>query len=201
MVSSEDSAILKEALRLYNTKKPADLNAEIRSLLMSVSVRSGESDVVTTLLSLHKSTTSQDVETDICAALTSTKDPALAAQLVELIKDKTQIRPQDIIRWYAYLLRNKHTREAMWQWTVNNWDWLLYTFKASKSYDYIPRYAANFMNNKVWLERYKEFFEPMLSDPALNRTIEVGVKEIEARVKWRERDEVKITAWLNRNIK
>lgn len=199
MLASEREDVIVAALAEYKKVPPADLPAEIRSLLMSTAVKFGEPTEIDTLLALLKNTQSADLQGDISAALCSTKDPAIGARLTTLLKDKSIVRPQDLIRWYAYLLRNKHTREIMWQWTTENWDWLLDIFKSSKSYDYLPRYAANFMNSTKWLQRYKEFFEPMINDPALTRTIKVGVKEIEARIAWRERDEQKITDWLSSN--
>lgn len=200
MLSSEREDVIQAALKEYKSSSPEDLPAEIRSLLMSAAVKFGDESVIEQLIRLLKKTQSADLQGDICAALCSTKDVGVAKTLTGYLKNKEVVRPQDLIRWYAYLLRNKHTREVMWQWTTENWSWLLDTFESSKSYDYLPRYAANFMNSTDWLERYKEFFTPMSSDPALTRTIKIGVKEIEARVAWRERDESAITKWLlNRN--
>lgn len=196
MLSSEREDVKKAALEEYQKSSPQDLPAEIRSLLMSAAVKFGDEKVVDNLLQLLKQSQSADLRGDITAALCSTKDSALGEKLTNYLKDKDYARPQDVIRWYAYLLRNKYTREAMWQWTTENWDWLFDTLKSSKSYDYIPRFAANFMNTNEWLKRYKSFFEPMASDPAISRTIKIGVKEIESRIAWRTRDEAKIAQWL-----
>lgn len=196
-VGSENQMVIDEALSQFKKARPEDLSAEVRSLLMSAAVRFGEKSVVDELISLHKETALPDLKADICVALTSTKDETIAKKLTELIKDPEQVRPQDIVRWYAYLLRNKYSREVIWQWTKVNWAWIMKTFENSKSYDYFPRYAANFMNSEKWLEEYKNFFTPMINQPELTRTIKVGLKEIEARAAWRTRDQQKITDWLN----
>jgi len=52
------------------------------------------------------------------------------------------------------------------------------------------------MDSQKWLEEYVEFFEPMISEPSLKRTIQIGIKEIRARVDWRERDEAEIIYWF-----
>lgn len=196
IVSSEYDHAVEEALQQYKKDAPENLPAEVRSLLMSAAVRFGKQDDRDKLITLLRETQSAELQLDTSSALCSTKDASFAKELTALLKDKNVVRPQDLIRWYAYLLRNKHTRETMWQWTVENWDWLLDVFKASKSYDYLPRYAANFMNSQKWLDEYREFFSPMAKDPALTRTIKVGIKEIEARVAWRSRDENKVVDWL-----
>lgn len=200
MLSSEDDTVIKEAISRYQSSDPESIHAEVRSLLMSAVVRFSDLKESQNLIKLLKQTQNAELQLDISSALCSTKDINLAKDLTDLLKDKDYVRPQDLIRWYAYLLRNKHTRDLMWQWSVSNWGWLLDVFKSSKSYDYLPRYAANFMNSKKWLRLYTEFFTPMIEDPALTRTIKIGIKEIQARVDWRERDEKQIINWLHENI-
>ena len=195
-LSSENQQVIEIALQRYNKTTPDKLNAEFRSVLMSAAARFGSPDVVDTLIKLHNETTSADLRDDICGALTTTKDPEVAKKLLTLLKDKEQVRPQDIVRWYAYLLRNKHSRNLTWQWLIENWIWLTETFASSKSYDYFPRYAASFMNSEEWLGEYKKFFMPKINDPALARAIKIGVSEIEARVQWRKRDEKPIADWF-----
>jgi aminopeptidase N len=196
-LASENTLVIQEALKRYATAEPEDLEAEFRSLFMSAAVRFGDSSVINKLIDLHKTTNSPDIRDDICGALTSTKDIEVGKKLLTLLKNKDHVRPQDLVRWFAYLLRNKYTREITWQWLKENWEWIMQTFASSKSYDYFPRYAANFMNSEYWLEEYKTFFIPMLKNPSLNRTIKIGIKEIEARIAWRRRDENKISEWFN----
>lgn len=195
-LASEDETVIKEALERFDSALPAELDAQFRSLYMSAAVRFGDASVIDTLIALYRETNSADLQSDICGALTTTKDPAVGEKLLGLLKDKDTIRPQDLVRWYAYLMRNKHTRPLTWQWLKDNWQWLMETFGSSKSYDYFPRYAANFMNSEAWLKEYTDFFTPKLDDPALKRTIKVGIKEIQARNAWRTRDEQQIIDWL-----
>ncbi len=197
-LASENQSVIAEALRRYNAAKPEELDAEFRGLLISAVVRFGDSSVIDTLIDLHKTTVSPDLRDDLCGALTSTRDVAVGQKLLGLLKNKDHVRPQDLIRWFAYLLRNKYTREITWQWFTENWDWIMDAFAASKSYDYFPRYAANFMNTEAWLAEYQTFFTPMLNNPSLARTIKIGIKEIEARLAWRARDEQKIKDYLTK---
>jgi aminopeptidase N len=96
-------------------------------------------------------------------------------------------------------MRNKYSRELTWDWLVSNWDWVIENFGGSKSYDDFARYSAAFMNSEELLQKYKDFFEPKLDDISLKRTIQIGIKEIQARVDWRERDEQAIKDWLKKN--
>lgn len=195
-LASENQLVIKEALRRYYLSSVAELDAEFRGLLISAVVRFGDEAEIEKLIELHKTTVSPDLRDDLCGALTSTRSLKVGQKLLDLLTDKDHVRPQDLIRWFAYLLRNKYTREITWEWFKNNWEWIIKTFATSKSYDYFPRYAANFMNSEKWLEEYKNFFTPMMDDPALNRSIKIGIKEIEARIAWRNRDEAKIIEWF-----
>lgn len=195
-LSSENKIVIDEALKRYSATTPDKLNAEFRPVLLSAAVRFGSPDVIETLIKLHNETSSADLRDDICGALTTTKDKAVAKKLLEMLTDKEQVRPQDIVRWYAYLLRNQHSRKLTWQWLKDNWIWLTEVFVSSKSYDSFPRYAANLMNSEKWLDEYKKFFMPKIDDPALTRAIKIGVSEIEARVEWRKRDEKPIVDWF-----
>lgn len=197
-VSSKHPAVIDQALEYYQkVNDPVKLPAEYRPLLMGAAVRFGLPSVINQLLDLNRQTVLADLRGDIASALTSTEDTDVIKRLLAILKDGDQVRAQDLIRWYAYLMRNQYSRPLMWKWAKDNWRWLLDTFAQSKSYDYLPRYAANCMNSTDWLEEYCQFFEPKIDDPALTRTIKVGLKEIKARVAWRQRDEAKIVRWLS----
>ncbi len=199
-VSSENEQVIADALSRYDYNDPVSLNAELRPLLMSVAVRFGKASVIDSLIELHRTTASPEVKSDASGALASTKDTAVASTLIALLKNKDHIRPQDVIRWYVYILRNQYIRDIAWQWLVTNWDWVTKTFESSKSYDAFPRYSASCFNSNEWLEKYSAFFTEKQSDLALERNIKIGIKEIKARVDWRSREQANIIEWLSANL-
>lgn len=196
-IASEDRQILRQALDLYtDIKDPEQLPAETRSLIMGTAVKFGDSGIFEHLIKTYKASHNADYRSDITVALTSTRDPKQAKQLAQLMLDTKIVRPQDTIRWFIYLLRNRYTKEVAWDWLEVNWDWIMKTFGGSKSYDDFARYSASFFNTSTWLTRYTDFFEPKASDPTLKRAITIGKEEIKAKVSWRKRDEPAIKAWL-----
>ena len=48
--------------------------------------------------------------------------------------------------------------------------------------DSYPRYIANLMRTEEELDEYVKFFGPKKNDPVLARAIEIGEKEIKARI-------------------
>jgi aminopeptidase N len=197
MLYSEDPEVITEALRRYEQTPLNDLDPELRALILGAAVRHGHSSsIIDTLLDLHKKSTSAELQQDIVSALTSTKQPEVLARLLNLIKDETVVRRQDIFRWYVGIIRNRDGREPAWQWIRNNWDWVVTTFKGDKSYDDFPRYSALGLVTRQQLDEYKAFFAPMQNEPALSRVITMGIGEIEGRVELIERDSETVRATL-----
>jgi aminopeptidase N len=150
------------------------------------------------LLDLHDKSSNSDLKSDIAGALTTTREESVATRLLARITDAKLIKPQDADRWLAYLLRNHYVGDTAWNWMVDNWSWLEETYKADKSYDYLPRYAAGACNTAATAERYRLFFEPKLDQISLKRNIAVGIEEIANRVAWLERDLPSVQAFLKK---
>ena len=51
-----------------------------------------------------------------------------------------------------------------------------------KSLDSYPRYTANIISTEAEYKAWQDFFKPMKDEPALSRAIEIGEKEIKARL-------------------
>lgn len=197
-MGSRNEQAIKKALEIYAlTPDIANLPSEIRTNILGVAVRrSKDPDVAQELLKTYTMSHSAELRSDICVALTSTHKKEDYTHLISLMTDTTIVRTQDTIRWFVYLLRNRHSRDATWHWLKENWNWVEKTFGGSKSYDDFARYSASIFNTEEWLKRYTAFFSDKQADPTLKRTIAIGIKEIEARVAWRERDEQKIVSWF-----
>jgi len=69
-----------------------------------------------------------------------------------------------------------------------NWQWIVATYAHDKSYDNFPRYAASICNTPAWARKYADFFGPKEGEIALKRNIQIGLAEIDTRVRWLQRD-------------
>lgn len=184
----EDEAALAHCDKLFADGVEA-IDPEIRSLVIGAVVKkTTDNATIRDLITLYSSTPSADLRDDICSGLTSAKQLSHITLLLEALTDTTIIRRQDLFRWFAYLMRSRYAREATWQWLTTHWSWIEREFAGDKSYDYFPRYAAAGQVTQDGLEAYKTFFLPKRDMPALTRTIDLGIKEIEARVELIERD-------------
>jgi len=185
----EDFEALERANIIFDSTEYNDIDPEIRGLIISSKVRHHETnELISSLLKTYASTTSTELKSDICAGLTSSKNPETVRKLLDAMKDTSVIRNQDVFRWFAYLMRGRDSKAIAWQWMKDNWQWIEETFGGDKSFDDFPRYAASGLSDTTLLQEYKDFFTPMLEIPALKRVVSIGITEISARIELIDRD-------------
>lgn len=198
-VYAENKAITTKAIQLFSAYKDTGfpLAPELRGLIFVVPIKAGDDAAFDFLLNLHDTTGNSDLQSDACSALTATRDPKRATQLLDRLKDPRLVKPQDADRWLVYLLRNRYTRDIAWNWMVTNWQWLEKTFSNDKTYDYLPRYAASCVSTREYQQKYKVLFENKVDQVMLKRNILIGFEEIENRVTWLERDLESVQNFFN----
>lgn len=198
MMYGEDDDTIAAAIDLYNNTPLEQLDAELRSLIISAAVRYGDDTaIIDTLLERYKNTPSAELQQDIAAGITSSRDTPEITKLLAVIMDEKIVRPQDATHWFVWIIRNRYGRELAWQWVRDNWDWVVKTFSSDKSYDSFPRYAASALVNAKQLDEYRDFFTPKQTIPALARVITMGISEIEGRVELIERDKIAVCSTLH----
>lgn len=200
MLYGEHPEALVTARMLYESNSLEDLDPELRSLIISSVVRHGDGSEVEALLATYKTTTNVDLAQDIAVGITSTRIPKNIDVLLVAMKNPDIVRPQDVFRWFAYLIGGRDSRTQTWQWLQHNWQWVVETFGGDKSYDDFPRYAANGLITRAELEEYIAFFQPKASIAALTRTISLGIAEIQGRVELIERDKDAVVAALIEHV-
>jgi aminopeptidase N len=189
MLYAENPDVISTAIKLFHTNKIDNLDPELISIILTAVVRHEAKPVdIKMLIKEYSTTESAELKQDICGSLTAVRDSETIGKLLALIKNTAIIRPQDTARWLVYLLRNKYGRVIVWQWIRDNWSWIDSTFSDDKSYDDYPRYAAAILSTKKQFQEYQDFFEPMLSNPALTRVINMGINEIKNRISVIDRD-------------
>ena len=198
MIYSEDQTVLAEAKRRFDSQPLEELPTEIRSLIISANVRHFETpEMIDSLFQTYQNTPSNDLQADITLGLTATKNPKTTATILTNIKNSGIIRPQDASRWFIYLIRTRESRDITWRWLQDNWSWIEKTFKGDKSYDEFLRYAASALLTRTELEQFKCFTVRLRTEPALTRTIDLGLTDITARVGLIERDQAAVIAALS----
>jgi hypothetical protein len=131
----------------------------------------------------------------LAGALTATREPKHYQKLLTLLTTDI-VRRQDLMHWYAWLLRNRHARADTWQWITSHWDWIEAEMSSEKTYAYFPRYAGNVFSRPEEFKQFKAFFTPLKKVIALSREITLAEQEMTSRIAWRKRNESATKAWL-----
>ncbi len=194
--SSEMPEVLTEGKKRFTSfKKPADLAPDIRDVVYYIAARFGLKTDVDKLLATYKQLENADERNEIAVALTATRDKAQLSRLIAMLTTK-DVRRQDTVMWFGWLLGNHYGRAAAWDWLVNNWVWVEKYFASDKTYVSFVKYAAAIFSKPQELENFQQFFTPKLSELSLERAIRLGIEEIESRVAWRKLNEASTKRWL-----
>ncbi|HZL08281.1 MAG TPA: M1 family metallopeptidase [Candidatus Dormibacteraeota bacterium] len=198
-VGAKAQATIDEGLNRFAAfHKPADLPPSTRSAIYYIGARYGSDADFNKLLKVYRATQNADERDELAGGLTGTKTPKHYDQLLDLLTSD-EIRRQDMMHWFAWLLRNRYSRTAAWKWLVKNWDWIEREFASEKSYGYFARFAGNVFSHKAEFKQFQDFFGPKRSVVALKRDISLGEAEITSRIAWRERNEAAVKTWLKDN--
>ncbi|MDB5184588.1 MAG: aminopeptidase [Candidatus Saccharibacteria bacterium] len=199
-VGAKTPELLEEGRKRFASfTKPEELSPSTRSVVYFVGARHGSKADFDKLIALHNTSTSADERDEIASALTSTQEPANHSQLLEMLTGD-DIRRQDLMHWWVWLLRNRFARDASWDWLVSHWGWIEKEFASDKSYSYFARYASNIYSTDAEFQKFQDFFGPKKSQLGLARDIILGEQEITSRIAWRQRNETDVKAWLAKRV-
>lgn len=192
-------SILDEGLVKFRAfHKPADLPASTRTVIYFIGARYGSDRDFRKLLDLHADTQNADEKDEIASALTGVKQPDRYEALIKLLKTDT-VRRQDLMHWFVWLLRNRYSRAAAWNWLVNEWPWIEKGFASDKSYGYFARYPGSIFSRPEELAQFQKFFDDKRSVVSMSRDIQLAEAEITSRIAWRQRNEKAVKTWLTKN--
>ncbi|MFZ1317610.1 MAG: ERAP1-like C-terminal domain-containing protein, partial [Candidatus Saccharimonas aalborgensis] len=189
--------VIAEAIRQYRSSSIDQLDPELRGLIISTVVRHDHRpDDIDALIQDYSATINPELQHDICGALTSSRDHDTLLRLIGLLKDTKVIRLQDTVSWFVSLLRNRFSRQEVWDWMRREWPWIGEMYFSEKSYDSFPKYAAMCLMTASQLDEFTAFFTPMRDDPSLTRAIDMGIVDLTARVELIEKDGPAVIARL-----
>lgn len=182
---AENADAMASAHSLFKTNQSdlAALPAGIRVFILINEVKNfGNKDLFDQLLDDYRKTADASYKQDICAALTSTTDSALIAELITKFKDADTIKPQDLRAWFRGVLANEDGEQAAWDWIRTNWQWLEDTVGGDMEFGTYITVISSVFHTSQRLAEFKAFFEPKIPTPGLTREIKMDISVIESRV-------------------
>lgn len=189
MLYAEEEAAVTHAHRLYKSTELRKINPELRASILAAVVRdSTNGAIVKELIAVYATTHSADLQMDICNGITAIRSNSGINTVLRSITNSKIVRPQDVGRWFVYMMRNRYAADKTWHWMKDNWDWIEKTFGGDKNYDDFAVYSASGVMTREMLADYKKFFTPLAGLPTFQRVVPMGISEIEGRLDVIERD-------------
>ena len=182
---AETTENLKQLAEMYD-QDYTKLDPEIRDAILDAKIYL-EPEILTEYLKNYQRQADPEIKADLRVAMTLSRDEKNVRELVSLLGENKIIKLQDQIFLFVRLFRNSKARELTWRWLVENWQWLVKAM-GDKSLDAYPRYTANIIRTEKEFAAWQEFFSVKRKDPALSRAIEIGEKEIKARLELIKKD-------------
>lgn len=185
LVTAQSPQVLAEASHLfeqYHDNLEA-IPAAIRSVLLINELKTSEtSALLNEYIDYYVKTNDGNFKRQLAAAVSYTKSEDHLNTILDCLEDKDIVKPQDLSTWYAFLLSQEFAQETVWNWAMDNWEWIKSTLGGDMSFDAFVIIPARILKTQNMFEAYKTFFEPQLDDMAISRNISMGIKEISARL-------------------
>ena len=176
---AEDVGRLHELADKYD-EDYTKMDAEIREDILSAKVYL-EPKFASECVEKYQKINDPDVKFDYLAAATLVRDETELKKLFKLLGENEIVKPQDQSYLFVWLYRNPKVRLQVFDWLVQNWD-LVKRMGGDKTLDTYPIVIAHLARTQVEYDKYRAFFEPMLSNPSLKRAVKIGLNEIKARL-------------------
>lgn len=170
------------------------IDAEIREDVLDAKVYL-EPEVIDKYLADYKTIADPEVKFELLFAGTLSKDLTVLHKMMKLLDEPEVVKPQDQLYLFVYLFRNLKVQEEVFDWLTSHWDYVK-NMAGDKSIESYPRYTANTIRTEKMYQKWLDFFMPLAGDSALARAIEIGKREIEAKLKLIREDEQAVHAAL-----
>lgn len=178
------------------------LPAAIRVFVLANEVKHfGSAALCEQLLQQYRQSTDASFKSDLCAALSSTPDANLIAQLIARFEDADTIKPQDLRAWFRNVLANDDGQQAAWDWIRAEWQWLEKTVGGDMEFTTYITVIASIFHTPARLAEFKAFFEPKIKTPGLTREIQMDIKVIEGRVNLIEEEKAAVNDTIAQLVK
>ena len=169
---------------------------DIRGVVFSLTAQAGDRAVYDQLWGLEKEAEFQEEKLRLLMALTRFEDQGLLTETLERSLS-SDVRLQDTISVVSSVAANPHGRQLAWDFLKSNWPEFDLRYGAGGfGLMRLVAMCGSFTSQES-LDDVETFFAEHPA-PAAERTIRQSVEKIRLSIKWLERNEGELAAWLDR---
>ncbi len=147
-----------------------------------------EPTIIDEYIDKYQTLADPEIKFELLFAGTLSKNEAVLDKMLGLLGQTEIVKPQDQDGLFVYLYRNAKCRDKAFNWLTTHWEGVK-NMAGEKSLDDYPRLTGNIVRTESEYAAWRDFFEPMGDNPAMARSIKIGKKEIEARLKLIQSDQ------------
>ncbi len=184
---AEDKQTISNLAKQYNPDL-SKINPDTRYAVLASKLKATSEGIYDEFVSAYETAADPDIKSDLLAAFTNARGKKNTEKLLALLENQQIVRPQDHIYLFANLLGNYKTREQTYEWLYGHWDYIE-QITGDKSLDDYLRIAAAYIRDMASAQKFMEFADPLTSNPAFTRGVEVAKTDILARLRWIQEDE------------
>ena len=183
---AETEENLKTLAEMYDSDF-SKLDAETREDIIDAKLYM-EPTTIDEYIDKYQTLADPEIKFELLFAGTLSKNEAVLDKMLSLLSQTEIVKPQDQDGLFVYLYRNAKCRDKAFNWLTTHWEEVK-NMAGEKSLDDYPRLTGNIVRTESEYAAWRDFFEPMGDNPAMARSIKIGKKEIEARLKLIQSDQ------------
>ena len=173
------------------------IDPNLRGIVYSAVARDGGVDLFDKIFEKYRNEQMAEEKRRLAGALCSFKDKHAIEKALTLIKSD-DVRQQDVVSWVFGLFGNRHSRDAVWQWQQDNWDWIESSFGSGHLYSYFVMGVGAF-NDEAKAKEVEAFFDGK-DKTGINRSLEQSLEQIRTKAAWKVRDSEVVRSFFDMQI-
>ncbi|XP_074548534.1 glutamyl aminopeptidase [Halichoeres trimaculatus] len=196
---------LKEASRIFDdwiSGATSSVPVNLRLLVYRYGMKnSGSEEKWNIMFQRYKDTTLAQEKDKLLYGLASVENVDLLYKLLEVSKDETVVRSQDLFTLVRYVSLNPLGQSMAWDWTTLNWDYLVnrYTINDRNLGRLLGRISTSY-NTELQLWKMEHFFSLTPDAGAGEMPRKQALETVKNNIEWIRANEKEIELWLENNV-
>ncbi|XP_014066097.1 glutamyl aminopeptidase isoform X2 [Salmo salar] len=199
-----DQEMLNEASVLFDQWISGNISVgvNLRLLVYRYGMRNSGTEAKWNLMfERYKTETLAQEKDKLLYGLASVENITLLFNLLEVSKDESIVRTQDLFTVVQYVSLNRYGKTMAWDWVTLNWDYLVnrYTINDRSLGRLLTRISTTY-NTELQLWQMVHFFKLNPNAGAGEMPRQQALETVRNNIEWVRRNKAEISSWLESNV-
>nr|XP_029531509.1 glutamyl aminopeptidase-like isoform X1 [Oncorhynchus nerka] len=200
-----DQEVLNETSVLFDqwiSGNISSVGVNLRLLVYRYGMRNSGTEAKWNLMfERYKTETLAQEKDKLLYGLASVENITLLFNLLEMSKDESIVRTQDLFTVVQYVSLNRYGKTMAWDWVTLNWDYLVnrYTINDRSLGRLLTRISTTY-NTELQLWQMAHFFKLNPNAGAGEMPRQQALETVQNNIEWVRRNKAEISSWLESNV-